>query len=615
VGPRCDMRRYTPAEMRDILARIAPEGVEGVLWLPNPPPAPPSRGPGPSFCVYARHSDLVAGTPDIEGQYWRALKHTHAAGAIRALALINGILSDRRATDPEVHRVLNERFLPDDLRAKMYQHKPGGPDFGAVFNVIGCLQLARHLILYGGDTAGSAVQDVHRLSELVLFANEFTQPTPPFKSAQPSSLQRLLSILPVWDVCNPRDLAYTLSRMLTILTEILPGTDPKVRGLVAKLGMSASGIKVGCLPLNDFVSAVFGLYVYGQRMATVEPDCAVFDPHRVFSQVGFPEEILLNLIADRALTISEFRERLAGGTPHDRRSFAEEIRQRQFLTDSLNLFRQFPLLRLGENRILIFHLQFLVELLTSGVYWSVFDGLPQGRRETFRELWGRVFELYVAGLLNEFYPSACGILTVDRKHSTGQVDALLGFVDDVFVLETKASLLTERAKRGGEEASFVRDFNLKFVRNERGEPKGILQLAASCKAVQDGKIPTVKRPARIYPVLVSEEPAVEAAFFNTFANEVFQREATPGPRIMPITVMSISELEEILPYSASNDLSWREILNSRFTGTEVGPFSVHQAVYDLSRRTGINPRRNEALKRKFDWVWETIISRYRPQPS
>ena len=52
--------------------------------------------------------------------------------------------------------------------------------------------------------------------------------------SQPETLELLLSFLPVWDVYNPRDLAYALSRMFLILTEILPGNDPEVRKLASQ---------------------------------------------------------------------------------------------------------------------------------------------------------------------------------------------------------------------------------------------------------------------------------------------------------------------------------------------------------------------------------------------
>jgi hypothetical protein len=201
--------------------------------------------------------------------------------------------------------------------------------------------------------------------------------------AQPATLDLLLSFLPVWDIHNPRDLAYAVSRMFQILIDILPGNDPEVRKLASKLGMNTAGIRVGSLSLNDFVAAVFGLFAYGRSLKGAE--LAIFDVRRVFAKVGFPAGVLRKLVDDRALTASALRKRLSAGKPRTCKNFEEELGRRSFLTDSLNIFRQNPLMKMDANRVLILDLEFRAELLTAGVYWNIFDGLPPAQRETFRD--------------------------------------------------------------------------------------------------------------------------------------------------------------------------------------------------------------------------------------
>ena len=82
------------------------------------------------------------------------------------------------------------------------------------------------------------------------------------------------------------------------------------------------------------------------------------------------------LVKDRALTAGESRKRLGGRKARTRKAFGEELERRSFLTESLNLFRQHPLMKLDPNRVLILVLESLAELLTAGVYWNIFDGLP-----------------------------------------------------------------------------------------------------------------------------------------------------------------------------------------------------------------------------------------------
>lgn len=250
---------------------------------------PPPRASGPAVCVYLRYSELFPGTGDIQKLYWNVLRQTPVIGGVGVLASINSVLSEHRSANREVHSVLNERFLAPDLLAKVAGQQVAGPGFASVFTRIGCMQLMRHLLLYGNRSLKPAGQSEQNLGVLALLTNDLLPSGAVQNTGQPANLDLLLSFMPVWDVYNPRDLAYALSRMFTILTEILPGNDPEVRKLAAKLGMDTSRIMVGALPLNDFIAAVFGLFAYGRQLKS--PEHAIFDIRRIFSKVGFPPGI------------------------------------------------------------------------------------------------------------------------------------------------------------------------------------------------------------------------------------------------------------------------------------------------------------------------------------
>ena len=575
---------------------------------------PASRGPsppagGPAVCVSVRYSEIVPGTADIEKRYWDLLRQVPVIGGVGVLASLNSVLSEHRAGHRDIHKLLNERFLTGDLAAMVAANQVDGPGFVGVFTRIGCLQLMRHLLVYGRPSVKPTGQSEKLVGELALLTNDYLQLEAIQNPSHPETLELLLSFMPVWDVYNPRELAYALGRMFTILTDILPGNDPEVRNLASRIGLDPSKIMISSLPLNDFIAAVFGLFAYGRQMKG--PEHAIFDVRRIFAKVGFPPGILRRLVNDRALSAAAFRRKLSGGAPRGRRNFGEELGRRSFLTESLNIFRQSPLLKLDHNRMLILDLDFLVELLTSGVYWSIFDGLPRNLRRTFKELWGRLFEVYAVDLLRAFYPPVSQILTAPLDYDAGQVDALLDFGQVAVVFEVKSSLLTEGAKRSGRRSDFVDDFTLKFVRDNKGKAKALVQLAASCKAVAERRILTAIKPARIYPVCVSDEPAVESFFFTTYSNEIFQNEVTADLGIQPVTMMSVNELEEILPYVSAGSFSWEELLDFRLTHLS-GAFSVHQAIYDLLQKKGLPAIRNQKVREGFDRAWRIITSRYKP---
>ena len=174
-------------------------------------------------------------------------------------------------------------------------------------------------------------------------------------------------------------------------------------------------------------------------------------------------------------------------------------------------------------------------------------------------------------------------------------------------------MLTEPAKRSADKEAFVADFRRKFVENEKGKPKAIKQLAAACRAILTGEVKTANVNAipSIYPVFVSDEPIVEAAFSNAYFNEEFQKEGIDDLRVKPLTVMSTDEFEQVLPHVAENDFTWEELLQIRFNEFGVYPFSVGQTIYDLLHSKSLASKQNPALKKKGDELAEIIRRAFR----
>jgi hypothetical protein len=342
-------------------------------------------------------------------------------------------------------------------------------------------------------------------------------------------------------------------------------------------------------------------------------DALFFENKRVFEKAPTMLPALAEFLRNRSLSVAAFKERFGAEKSGSRQALLTEIEERSFLASGLNLFRHFPLLELQDNRTVILDLQFLVDLGTSGVYWTIFDGLPRNLREIFQQLWGRLLELYATDLLQEFYPPVSGLMKSDVEYQGGQIDALLDFANSIVVFEIKSSLLSEAAKRRGDRPEFEKQVNLKFVRNEKGEPKAVLQLAKSAKSVADGLVPTSARPARIYPVLIGEDPALQALGFNTYLNAIFQKETAQCPLVRPLTVMTIGELEEILPYVSINTFTWAELFETRFAGSEVIGYSVHQALFDWRHTKGVASFRNEVILKRFQQIFERMKESYQFQ--
>jgi hypothetical protein len=600
---------YTADQLEHIYRQMRP----GSLLIPVTQEAGPSPAVGPRFMVFRLHSELGLEPAEPEAAYWDALGQAEVTDGIGEMSWINGNLSEARATDPQVHLDLAGRFVEPAVLARIASKELQGGAASVVFNRIGCLLTIRHLMLFGGTNPRE--WNAYKVGRLALLANDFVQNAPIPTTQNLSSLDVLLFMAPTWDVYNSRNLGHTMSRMFTILTEILAGSDPTVTIKVSQLGISPNKIEIDGIPLYQFAALVFGLFAYARSpQAQVR---VLFNPKEIFAETGFPPKQLEQFLNARARTLDEFRSVLSKGTVPSRATFSDELKRRPFLIDSLNVFRRYPLLKLDAERVLMLDVQFVVELLTSGVYWTVHDALPSAKRKTFKELWGRMFELYAVDLLAQFYPPMSGMLSPDVDYGNGQIDALIDFGAYVLVFEIKSSLLTEPAKRNADKKSFLADFRRKFVENERGERKVIKQLSAACRAILAGAIKTAKtgQPPVVYPIFVSDEPAVEATFMNAFFNEEFQKEGIADERVKPMTVMSIDELEQALCYVTDNDFSWSELLDSRLSEHGVCPNSVGQAIYALIVLKGLGTKQNPALKRKYDEFGDRLREVFRKPPA
>jgi hypothetical protein len=594
-------RAYSPEDIQ----RIYMEMRRGALFVPVNYQGAVSPLTGPKFYVYRKYSEMGLEPSDPDVAFWNALQDADATNAIGEFSLINANLTVPQSGDRPLQLETIQVFVEPELGARILDQDIQGNALSVVFHRIGCLQTIRYLILYGG-TNPNQDWNSFKIGRLALLGNEFLpEPSVP-QSATPSNLDLLVLLAPTWDIYNVRNLGHGLSRTFTILTEIISGSEPKVVKLLAQLGIEPAKIEIDGVPLNQFVSIVFGIFAFGRPNDA--PRRVVFSSKEIFAQTNFPQYVLDRMLETRARTVEDFRIRLNGGQEPTQSSFAADLARRPFLTDSLNVFRKYPMLKLDSNRVLILDLQFVAELLTTGVYWSIFDGLPQEKRDTFKELSGHMFELYTVGLLAKPYPPMSGIFSADVSYKDGQIDALLDFGSFVLVIEIKASLLTEPAKRSADKEIFLKDFRRKFVENEKGNPKAIRQLASACRAILKGEVSMAnqKESPVIYPIFVSDEPTIETTFMNAFFNEEFQKEGINDPKVKPLTIMTIDELEQLLSYVNDGDFTWEELLQSRFDRNSVFSSSVGQAIYDILAAKGLNSKQNWALKRKYDEVGEIM---------
>ncbi len=251
----------------------------------------------------------------------------------------------------------------------------------------------------------------------------------------------------------------------------------------------------------------------------------------------------------------------------------EDLPYREQLTRSLpseyRLWREYPLVKMGENQIMCADIGFLLDKLETGVFWIINHQRQKKNKakdEDIIGLWGKVFESYVASIIQRALPSiasqtvddAEGYLINPKYDQTNRecTDVAVCGRETLILMECKAPILTAESKFSGDSSKFYKNLKAKII-----EPKGLKQLQNAIQNlahINEEKRLRIKginmsRVKRIFPVLVFSDRIFSFPIMNWFLDSEFQRLTNTNVlrrnlEIMPLTVLTIDELESLEPY-------------------------------------------------------------------
>lgn len=551
---------------------------------------------------------------DAVENFWQLLNQNASLKTIALVATTNNLVLDQQH-NPELHAALAKRFIRPEAVAYLSQplESDTHPAFRVAFTRLGSLLTLKLLIaLSGNDEAPqpSETPDLHLAGDFAVLANEFTGSSSIRDGNEPSAMDLILEFVPRWEIDNPPDLAYSWSRAVSMLQH-LRGEDRVVRTLREAIPLDVDHLRFFGLTLEEFVAATFAVFTQMKQLSPDDPIVTIVDAQSIADDLQFSSAIVRRLLSGVAVPLETLKAKLQP-LPLTREEFARLIRSDFFATDTV-ILRQNPVVALPGDKFLVLDRHFVSEMVSSGLYWQIFEKLEGSQRERLRELWGRLFELYVFELLGHYYPAMSQMLRVDLSYTDGQIDALLDFGDVIIVFEVKASLLLRNVRFSRDPAIFEREIRKKFVETPNGKPKALKQLAKAASAIARGTVSTARQPRRIFPILVADEASLQSLGVNQYLNRLFApllSEET-RPLVAPLTVMAIEELEQLLPYVSANVLSWATFLQERFTDGEVGMESVHQAIYVHQHFNGAPHLRNDFVLDIFRRMWEEMISVHR----
>jgi hypothetical protein len=571
---------------------------------------------GPRLAVFNTYSELSNSGDSVE-RYWNTLNEVAFTPACGTLSAMNLVLS-AGAIDRDAHAALNRTFLCDEFLKKPSQLQADGgqqPDIEVVFTRSGILATFKALLAINSGNKEDQL-DLHLIGDLVLLCNDYLGSRRLKTEKSIDDLDLLLEFLPIWELDNPRDVAYGLSRVVRMLKTHLTGNDGDVTKARKMIGLDPPSLTFDELSLDDYIGAIFGLYAHSTSLnleaVFKNPGEGVIDPDAFVSKTNFPQEILEKFLAARSLSPEEFHKRIAASGKWEQQDFPTIINSDDFGTNTL-LIKTYPLLQWTKGRTLILDSQYVSEILIYGLYWRIVDSLDSKKADVFISLWGRLLELYLYELLNHFYPQTFAMLATNVQYDGGQIDALLDLGPDVILFEFKASLLKDATKHKRDRQVFEKEIGLKFIQNQSGAPKALRQLANAAVAIRNETVKTTIKPERLFPVLVGYEPTLETFSMNTYLHEKFRPFISAKENevsVLPLTVMSVDEFEGVLPNIQAATFTWPELLGERFDHDRVRAFSIHQTVHDLCQKKGAEIQRNQFLLDQFESIFKEIASRY-----
>ena len=306
--------------------------------------------------------------------------------------------------------------------------------------------------------------------------------------------------------------------------------------------------------------------------------------------------------------------------PIDKLTSALMAETARSLPNEFRLWRKYPLLGISDDKIICMDVGFLADKLETGAFWIICNKLNNetyGKGADIIGLSGEIFEEYAASIIKrgidpQTLPNSetCVVSPkFNQKEEKECTDIAVKGRETLILLECKAPLLSAKTKFGNNPLEFHAGI-------ERSVIKGIRQLCNAIhilcsrnesekQTLRDIDISGVKK---IYPVLVLAEPTFTFPTMSGFLNSEFQRFTKENPEkkeleIMPLTVMTIDEIEDLEPYLGDAPFfahldKWLAV----FERNESYPFSDY-----LRSLIEGNPRENKCIDQEFSRLHKNIM--------
>lgn len=521
---------------------------------------------------------------------------------VNHLAVINNALIFLGAMNGQLHAELEAEFADADLQGALAKARTTADGPVILFNRPAHLMALK--LLLGISHAHGKDDSLVSVGKLILHANDYVESAEEIWDTEPELIEIIANFAPVWELLNPRDVFQLFVRSYLLLTEHIAEHEGVTTLTTEQLGVPPRDLLLDGLKIEDYLALVFGIFINVRTAVQNEKTC-IIDMDQFFRVTTLPAQGLKSFLERRSGDAETFSGELSV-TSSDAEAFDAYIRNGAKAMDA-TVIKQRPIFRRTDGRHSVLDARFLIELLSTTLYWTIFDSIPDRKaRNTFSIMWGECFESFVLRELEFFYPTSSAILRTRVPIDGGEIDAMLDFGEFVIVLEIKSGLLAKDPRLMRNANELRAELHKKFV-----EGTGVWQLVKAVRAIADGEVEMSLRGCHIYPVLVGDDPILQCFTANRYLDEQFTAQLTNRPpNVAPLTSMLIDELEATLPYSSNGDVGWRDIFDTRFEPDGVSPDSFRTTLATVLSEKKIPHRKNEFLSEHGKRIGKLIFERY-----
>lgn len=349
---------------------------------------------------------------------------------------------------------------------------------------------------------------------------------------------------PRWELINPSHPAIALARTRALLVN-LPREYPEYEQTAARLRAGFTE-RLGLDFETAYSITAFAIFWWhGHRESLIaDPDAALINRSTWLAGGSIAREVLERYVDRVGISMDEIVE-----------AFDRYGGEATLFRDILP-FRARPLLKLGADGLAYLSPQFLAEKGGVDLFWLLADD-PGGAQQQrpWTDDYSLLFEGYVRSILLGLSPEATGgryVSTLKWEGAKpGELDGAIVSGKTLVLLETKASLLSQRILARGELTAVQRELQRKFVVGEGRKAKGLRQLARTIdwlageryrgRSVEDIDL---RQITRIIPVLIVADRALLFPGLGRWFQREMKRLLRPSwCRVGPVTICGIEDLE------------------------------------------------------------------------